>query len=175
MNTIKTKNMRGMRKRSSKAVAMVATVAAISLLLSGCGGGDDITFEYKVQEKYSGQFNSEEAARLLDYVTIATEVVNEGYDTLEITEAEEALVNSETIDYFTKSDGTTSTEVAKTMLNLKINVATTKWAKAKYAAAKLDEEMGIDSEYEEYLNEELVLENKEDAREALLAFKEYVK
>ncbi|WP_336765692.1 hypothetical protein [Paenibacillus sp. USHLN196] len=61
------------------------------------------------------------------------------------------------------------------MLNLKINVVTTKWVKVKYASAELDEEMGIDSEYEEYLDEELVLKNKEDAREALLAIKEYVK
>ncbi|WP_336765691.1 hypothetical protein [Paenibacillus sp. USHLN196] len=68
------KNQRNKAKGKSKAGVMIAIVAGLSLLLSGCGGGDDIKFEFKVQEKYSGQFISEEAARLLDYLTLATEI-----------------------------------------------------------------------------------------------------
>lgn len=155
---------------------MFTMVVLLSLLLVACGVGEKIKFEFKIQEKYADQFSSEDAARLLDYVKLAAEIVNEGYNTLEITTAEEALVNSDAIDYFTHvSNSPANIEVAQTMLNFKTDVVTTKLAKAKHAAAKLDKKMGIDPQYKEYLDEELVLKNKDDAREDLLALKEYVK
>ncbi|MCM3202896.1 hypothetical protein [Paenibacillus illinoisensis] len=160
--------------KRNRLMALLSIILCISI--TGCSSSV-VAFDYKVKPEYADKLTTEDAAILIDYLKVANELPTAANAKKEEIEIEQAVIDMgfDAVDHFSEVDGDLAIEVSKLMISLGAIALDIKNAKTKHHLAELDEELGVKSEYEEYLNIDNIMENKrESAKEDLNEFKKYI-
>ncbi|MGO4541080.1 hypothetical protein [Paenibacillus sp. 2TAB19] len=154
--------------------ALLTIILCLSIAACSSSG---VAFDYKIKPEYADKVTTEDADILIDFLKVANDLPDAANAKNEEIEIEQAVIDMgfDAVDHFAEVDGDLAIEVSKLMISLGAIALDIKNAKTKHHLAKLDKELGVKSEYEEYLNiDDIMKKKRESAKDDLTEFKKYV-